>query len=234
MALKKTKVPAAEAMQGCLVLSEHEQALLDSYRPMVDAFAALMGEHCEVALHNLADYQHSVVHIANSHNSGRKVGSPISPLALELLDTLEKEKRVSAGPYLMRENGKLLKAVMVIIRGDGGRPIGLLGANVNLNAPFSQIIAAYSPSEEDIAQSKHEQFASSVEELVQRTLEKCIAEIDAMPDVSKTTRNRHLVARLHSEGIFNLRDSVQLVAEALKISKHTVYLYLRQGASDSG
>jgi len=39
--------------------------LIDSFRPVVDALAALFGEGCEVVLHGFHSPASSVVHIAN-------------------------------------------------------------------------------------------------------------------------------------------------------------------------
>ena len=40
-------------------------------------------------------------------------------------------------------------------------------------------------------------------------------------------RNREIIAILNDGGIFQIKESVALVAQALSISKGTVYLHLR-------
>jgi len=40
-------------------------------------------------------------------------------------------------------------------------------------------------------------------------------------------RNKAIVHRLYDMGIFEIKDAAQLVAELLGISRHTVYLHIR-------
>ena len=71
-------------------------------------------------------------------------------------------------------------------------------------------------------------FASSVEDLVAQTIEKTIEEVNADRSVANNTKNRQIVLSLYEKGIFDIKDAINLVAERLDISRHTVYLYIRQ------
>ncbi|MDF4786823.1 helix-turn-helix domain-containing protein, partial [Vibrio parahaemolyticus] len=71
-------------------------------------------------------------------------------------------------------------------------------------------------------------FASDVEELVDQTVERTIEEINADKSVSNNTKNRQIVMELYDKGIFDIKDAINRVADRLNISKHTVYLYIRQ------
>lgn len=71
-------------------------------------------------------------------------------------------------------------------------------------------------------------FASSVDELVAQTLEYTIEEVNADRTVSNNAKNRQIVFTLHEKGIFDIKDAINQVADRLNISKHTVYLYIRQ------
>jgi hypothetical protein len=41
-------------------------------------------------------------------------------------------------------------------------------------------------------------------------------------------KNRQIVLNLYEKGIFDIKDAINQVADRLNISKHTVYLYIRQ------
>ncbi len=41
-------------------------------------------------------------------------------------------------------------------------------------------------------------------------------------------KNRQIVLNLYEKGIFDIKDAINRVADRLNISKHTVYLYIRQ------
>ena len=45
--------------------------------------------------------------------------------------------------------------------------------------------------------------------------------------ISSINKNKEIIFRLYQQGIFNLKDAVITIAEALGISKNTVYLHLR-------
>ena len=48
---------------------------LQSFLPMVDFLAEVLGKDAEIVLHDVLDIDKSIVAIANSHISGRAVGS---------------------------------------------------------------------------------------------------------------------------------------------------------------
>ncbi|MDR2990043.1 MAG: PAS domain-containing protein, partial [Providencia alcalifaciens] len=65
--------------------TETDHEILKSYEAAVDGLAMLIGEHCEIVLHSLEDLKCSAVRIANGQHTGRKIGSPITDLALRML-----------------------------------------------------------------------------------------------------------------------------------------------------
>ena len=67
-----------------------------------------------------------------------------------------------------------------------------------------------------------------MEDLVAQTIEKTIEEVNADRSVANNTKNRQIVLSLYEKGIFDIKDAINLVAERLDISRHTVYLYIRQ------
>ena len=50
--------------------------------------------------------------------------------------------------------------------------------------------------------------------------------------VANNNKNRQIVVSLYEKGIFDIKDAINLVAERLNISRHTVYLYIRQIKQD--
>ncbi len=116
--------------------SEHDYIILSSYEAVVDGLAALIGPFCEIVLHSLADLNTSAIKIANGENTGRKVGSPITDLALRMLRDIEGSERNFSRAYFTRaKGGDLMKSITIAIRNGEGRIIGLLCININLDAP---------------------------------------------------------------------------------------------------
>lgn len=204
--------------------------ILKSYEAVVDGLAMLIGSHCEIVLHSLQDLKCSAIRIANGEHTGRKIGSPITDLALRMLhDMTGADSSVSKCYFTRAKSGVLMKSVTTAIRNREQRVIGLLCINMNLDVPFSQIISTFMPPEkQDQEVPSSVNFASSVEDLVMQTLEFTIEEVNVDRTVSNNAKNRQIVLNLYEKGIFDIKDAINQVADRLNISKHTVYLYIRQ------
>jgi len=204
--------------------------ILKSYEAVVDGLAMLIGSHCEIVLHSLQDLKCSAIRIANGEHTGRKIGSPITDLALRMLhDMTGADSSVSRCYFTRAKSGVLMKSVTTAIRNREQRVIGLLCINMNLDVPFSQIISTFMPPEtQDQEVPSSVNFASSVEDLVMQTLEFTIEEVNIDRTVSNNAKNRQIVLNLYEKGIFDIKDAINQVADRLNISKHTVYLYIRQ------
>ncbi|MDP2557363.1 transcriptional regulator [Photobacterium damselae subsp. piscicida] len=210
--------------------TEHDYIILRSYEAVVDGLAALIGPFCEIVLHSLADLNTSAIKIANGENTGRKVGSPITDLALRMLRDIEGSER----NFSRAKGGALMKSITIAIRNGDNNIVGLLCINVNLDAPFSQILQSFMPTDEAKQAASSVNFASDVDELVDQTVERTIEEINADKAVSNNAKNRQIVMELFDKGIFDIKDAINRVADCLNISKHTVYLYIRQRKTEDG
>ncbi|WED22079.1 transcriptional regulator [Vibrio sp. JC009] len=215
--------------------SEHDLIILKSYEAVVDGLAGLIGPFCEIVLHSLENLDTSAIKIANGENTGRHVGSPITDMALKMLRDIESTERNFSRAYFTRaKGGVLMKSITIAIRNGNNRVIGLLCININLDAPFSQILQSFMPTEEAKEAASTVNFASDVVELVDQTVEMTIEEINADKSVSNNTKNRQIVMELYDKGIFDIKDAINRVADRLNISKHTVYLYIRQRKTEDG
>lgn len=144
-----------------------------------------------------------------------------------LHDMTGADSSVSKCYFTRAKSGVLMKSLTIAIRNREQRVIGLLCINMNLDVPFSQIMNTFIPPETPEVGSAVN-FASSVEDLVTQTLEFTIEEVNADRNVSNNAKNRQIVLNLYEKGIFDIKDAINQVADRLNISKHTVYLYIRQ------
>lgn len=210
-------------------LSDEDHAILASYFPVVDGIATLIGEQCEIVLHSLEFLEHSAIYIVNGHNTDRKIGSPITDRALWSLHHMQTDS--VSKPYFTRaKGGVLMKSITIAIRNGKQHVIGLICININLDVPMSQFLQNFiAPAETDNSVN----FASSVEDLVTQTIESTIDEIQNDRNVANHNKNRQIVISLFEKGIFDIKDAINQVAERLDISRHTVYLYIRQIKQDN-
>lgn len=206
--------------------TDEDRTIINSYRAVVDGVSALIGSHCEIVLHSLENLERSAIYIANGHNTNRQEGSPITDRALQSLHNMKTDS--VSKPYFTRaKSNGLMKSVTIAIRNSSQRIIGLLCININLEVPVSQFIQALMPTN-DNNETSIVNFASSVEDLVIQTMEQTIEEVTTDRHVANNNKNRQIVISLFEKGIFDIKDAINLVAERLDISRHTVYLYIRQ------
>lgn len=209
--------------------SDEDHAILASYFPIVDGIASLIGEHCEIVLHSLEFLEHSAIYIANGHNTNRTIGSPITDRALKSLRHMATDS-VSKPYFTKSKGGVLMKSITIAIRNGKQHVIGLLCVNINLEVPTSQFLSSFIAP---VDAESEVTFASSVEELVSQTIQSTIEEIMADRQISNQNKNRQIVVSLFEKGIFDIKDAINQVAEKLDISRHTVYLYIRQIKQDN-
>ncbi|MCD6183407.1 MAG: PAS domain-containing protein, partial [Thermovirga sp.] len=98
----------------------------------VKAIAEMFGNKCEVLIHDFSHPQHSIVVIENGQVIGRKIGDPITDLALSVWkkNSYENKKIDRIVNYKTKtKNGKMLKSSTVFIRNNQKKIIGCICIN---------------------------------------------------------------------------------------------------------
>lgn len=209
-------------------LSERDRAIMRALDPVVDAVAALFGPNCEVLVHSLEDLGRSVVKIANGHVTGRDIGAPITDLGMRALRQARELKTDVIGSYYSRTaDGKTLKSVTALVRSDG-RPIAMLCINMNLSVSLLEFASQFLPATQPEVTDSPEHFVMSSEELVHKSVEKALTELNRQRGLSALARNRLVVKELYDQGIFDVKGAVDVVASELGVSRYTVYNYIRE------
>lgn len=209
-------------------LNSRDRLILESYKAVLDGLAEYLGNGYEIVLHSLENFEHSVIKIINGEHTGRKEGAPITDLALNMLGEIQRKNLSSHICYFTNNaKGEPLKSATIAIRGTENKPIGLICINFYLNTPLSDFLPAMMPHEllqENFeAVPVREHTAEGIKKAVGKAKERVSANAAILPSL----RNREVVALLEEEGIFQIKDSVHVVAECLGVSKNTVYLHLR-------
>lgn len=202
-----------------------DHAILDAYIATVDALSNYFGPAYEIVLHSLEDKSKSVIAIKNAH-TGRTIGSPITDYALHILNEIEsgREPKEYLTYFNIGEDGSPIKSITVPIRGDGGKVIGMICFNLYLNAPFIDMINTFCSS--GVAATK-EHYASNTDDLLYHILDDAKAAVEKGSERLPSQKNKTIIYTMAEKGAFNIKNSVQLTAEKLGISKNTVYLHLR-------
>lgn len=224
-----------------MILSDKDRLILYSYKNLVNGLADYLGPESEIVLHSLENYEQSVIALAGEH-TGRKIGAPVTDLALNMLSKINSSEEIEFLTYFTKSKKNLkMKSSTIAIYGENKRIIGLLCINYNLESSFSDFIKnfSYPEDEENITISNIsnkkiikktnvvENFFNSMEELIEEKVDKIKKIVENNKNITNGNRNKEIIKILYYEGVFNIKDAVIKVAERLKISKHTVYLHIR-------
>ena len=211
-------------------LTSVDRAILESYKDVVEGLSEYLGGGYEIVLHSLESPEHSAIKIINGYHTGRMTGAPITDLELKMLE----EIKTSQGPgyiscFTINQKGESLKSTAIVIRGESGKIIGLMCISFYMNTGFEEIINSFVPPQGrqyDIYCG--ESFAADADDLILQTALQVRTEVQENPQIAAKDKNRETVLRLYNQGVFNLKDGVIKTANALGISKNTVYMHLRK------
>lgn len=219
-----------------LKLTKLDREILASYSGMLDGLSTYLGSSYELVLHSLEDYNHAAIKVINGFHTGRSAGAPITDLALEMLEKIEKDKTNSEGItyYAKNKNGEPLKSATLVIRGEKQRIIGLLCMNCYLNTPaidfFTNFFSAAGSGEvfsNTTSAAATESYSANTGELVEKLVQQEQKSVMADVSIALSNKNKEIIRRLYVKGVYNLKDAVLKTSQLLNVSKNTVYLHLR-------
>ena len=85
-------------------LTETDREILKSYSTMLEGLSMYLGEGYELVLHSLEDYSSSAVKVIHGLHTGRTEGAPLTDLALDLLEKMQKAAGLRILPTIRRGN----------------------------------------------------------------------------------------------------------------------------------
>lgn len=193
------------------------------------------GSNYEIVLHDTKNLESSIIAIKNGRISGRKVGGPMTDLALKLMN----EKYYMENDYIVNsgrtKDGKFLASSTFFIKDENQELIGMLCINNDLTHMISHnnyLVNTLSSFGVNICPnngvSTHENIENSVEDLMMNIINRAIINSNVLPERMSPEEKMEIVKQLESQGIFLLKGSVQEVAKHLKASEATIYRYLNK------
>lgn len=210
-----------------------ENRVLDKYKVIVEFLAEVLGENCEVVLHDVNDFENSIIAIENGHISGRKVNDSLTDLALNVLKDQEKLENDYLTNYTGKTyDGKELKSSTYFIK-DQGEVKGMLCINIDVSKYIEarDLLNSFIGNDQNIEEKDNEQefsekFTSSIEELIDSMIENSIGNSSIPPARMTADEKKEITNKLDDKGVFLLKNSVSKVAKKLHTSEATIYRYL--------
>lgn len=202
---------------------------------IVDAIAKQFGVNCEVVLHDLTlPYDRTVVHIANGHVTGRKVGDSGTNMGLEVLRGGHAEDADRYNYINNTKNGRILRSSSKYFKNKAGKIVGSLCINFDITdlivANKSVHYLAYVEGGDEV----NEVFSGNVDELIDVLLHETVKRIGKSPSEMGKDDKVEAVHYLDRKGVFLIKKSADRVAAFFGVSKFTLYNYLEEGRGDGG
>ncbi|MEO3813886.1 PAS domain-containing protein [Sphaerisporangium sp. B11E5] len=196
----------------------------EPFVPVCEAVAVLLAPQGEVAVHDLGTER--IVALWNPL-SGRRVGDD------SLIEELPEDPSAGRviGPYeKVLPDGRRCTSVSAVLSDEAGKPRGLLCVNFDrsgldqIAALAGTLLAARVERPGGLTDKDwREQIALRVHEFCR--------ERGVRRDRLDREARRELIARLDGEGLFAVRRAADLAAEALGVSRATVYALLKETRS---
>lgn len=220
-------------------MTEHKTPprLIDTYIPLVQFLGEFLGPNCEIVLHDTSTKENSVLAIANNHITGRKVGAPLTDLALKLVMDREYEHRDWVMGYVARsKDDSPLHSATFFIRDNDNGLAGMLCLNMDLSDMINardtlNRIISFVNKDSANAKGVHdhsETFSESIEDLTENLIVQIINGADIPPKRMTAAEKMDLVRILDERGVFLLKGTVAVVADRLAASEATIYRYLQK------
>lgn len=203
-------------------LTRNDKKVLESYKLLIEGLAKYLGNSYELVLHSLEDLDNSVIAIFNGEHTGRKVGAPITDLALKMLDQIENGDENTIVYFSQNKKGEPLKSATIAIKGDDNKVIGLLCINMYLNTSLKDILESLTPNK-----AITENYNQNSTELIKSAYEIEKTNVLADPTILPSNKNKVIIERLYDKGIFQMKDAVPEIESLMELSKNTVYLHIR-------
>ena len=206
--------------------------------PLVRGLSEFLGPSCEVVLHDLGELPHSIIAIEHGDITGRQVGDAPTD---RMLETLRRDPRADEHyrVYLSGTRGKLLRSLSVTLRDEHGQAYALLGLNMDV----SQIVQAqhtlsFLSGADDVDGSRapegEEVFTGDIRDVVAAMIARALAEVGKSVASMSRDEKMDVVRRLEERGAFLVKRSAEQVAEALDLSRFTIFSYLKEIRAANG
>lgn len=203
---------------------------IQMFVPVVRGLAAMLGAGCEVALHDISRLPHSIVAIENGALTGRGLGDSPTDRALRCLGDSGREDDVHV--HVAARDGRVLKSLLVTLRTPGGEAFGLLGLTLDISelVQAQRAIASVTSLNHgsEFGRESEELGGEDIRDVVDGMISRIVGDMGKTPRAMSREEKMEVVRRLEGHGAFLVKRSAEQVADALDLSRYTVFSYLKE------
>ncbi|MDD9950795.1 MAG: PAS domain-containing protein [Zetaproteobacteria bacterium] len=195
--------------------------LIENYRTIAASIEMLFSPQVEVVLHDLAT--NTINFIAGS-TTNRKVGSP-SHLS-------QADRALPAGglgPYTkMGEDGEKQRSISIVLCNEDHHPAYMLCINFKVGELERAIQTLSTHITRHTNKALNEHFTESWQDKINTFIGDYLSKKSSSIKQLHRNEKKELVLELKKNGAFQGKHAAQYIANALKISRASIYSYIRQ------
>lgn len=203
-------------------------SILGHYVQVASIVAEMFAPDLEVIVHDLRNPDASIVAIFNGHVTGRKIGDATSDLGRKRLrgevpDRIVNYKNESP-------TGDQMRSSTLAIRMPDGALLGSIAFNFRLTAfyDFSKFLNTFLQGNQyDFLETKESFFFNTPKEEIREVYLQFLIQKGWQGHTLSSSQKREVVRFFYQQGHFNKRGIVTEIAELLKLTRATVYRYLK-------
>lgn len=205
--------------------------ILHTLHALVEPLAALLPGECEVVLHDLRLLPNSIVAIAGNL-TGRSIGGAATDLLLRA--SAHGDFSTSLGYSGRHADGRELRSSTMIFRDSADTAIAAVCINNDTDSwkVVAELARSMLPwTRADLTHPEAdsaEEFLGDVDEMAQHVLASAIASVAVPVDLMQKRHKLAVVRALKDRGFFLLKESVETAAQALGVTRFSVYNYLNE------
>lgn len=207
-------------------MSVRNTIFLSRFIPIVKGLQSHLGSLYEIILHDVSEPDASIVYIAGNLTN-RPIGGPLTNVVIEELKRHGNDAQDMIGYITDLSDGRRFKSSTIFLRDEQGTLMGCLCINMDITGIQSTVNFLM----ESISLTQpvnREFFGRNVNEVVDDIVEQQIAATGIPASQMSKTDRMNFITELDAKGVFDVKGSVDRVANILGISVFTVYSYLKE------
>ncbi|HLS20631.1 MAG TPA: helix-turn-helix transcriptional regulator [Bacillota bacterium] len=199
--------------------------VLDFLKRLADGLAVMFGKNCEVVIHDMENFESSIIYITNNHVTEREKGDPFNILGVHEVDSFFE------GHDIINHQGKiknnhLIKSSTFHIKGDDYHyAIGINYDYTDLSHAQSVLtdLTKVGASIDEVINVSN-QMEKTLETLYEEALEKTGKPLALMKKEDRVK----VIKYLDENDAFSIHKSIPIISQKMNISRYTIYNYLKE------
>ncbi|WP_350344265.1 helix-turn-helix transcriptional regulator [Proteinivorax tanatarense] len=202
-----------------------EQECLNFLKRLADGLTQMMGKNCEVVVHDMENFEQSIVYIKNSHVTNRKVGDPFKVLGQKDVSEFFNGTDLVNCAATTKDNRHLKSSTFHVKNENYHFAIGINYDYTNLSY-LKLNLEDFLNVGDNIHEVIEEQSIS--DQMLEEAFDEAVKKIGKPVALMSKKDRIQVVKYLDQKGVFSVQKSIPVISEKLNVSRYSIYNYLKE------